>query len=49
MSIERCDRCEAHEDTDFVEDGIYLEGKYVCYGCATVDDMDNAHYDWMNK
>ena len=40
MSIERCDRCGQHIDTDFEAENIReIDDEMVCWDCEQDDDM----------
>ena len=39
MSIEVCTRCTRYVDTDEDIDGVYPNGEYVCFSCATEEEL----------
>lgn len=44
MSIEMCDRCDRHVDTDF--DSIeYIDKKPVCDNCLTEEELETLEED----
>jgi len=39
MSIEICTRCTRAVDTDKDIDGVYSDDKYICFNCATEEEL----------